>query len=144
MVYYNNPEKTREAFVQNPLQNAYPETVYRTGDLGYRNSHGELVFVSRKDSQIKHMGHRIELGEIEAAAAECKEIQRACCVYDSEQKRILLYYTGEIEPTPLLVFLRGYLPRYMLPAVCVHLEQMPLTPNGKLDRKALAARKIEN
>lgn len=138
--YYRNPEKTAEAFVQNPLQNAYPETVYRTGDLAYRNPHGELVFVSRKDAQIKHMGHRIELGEIEAAASECKNILRACCVYDGENKRILLYYTGSVEPDALLVFLRSYLPRYMLPAVCERLERMPLTPNGKLDRKALAAK----
>jgi len=136
--YFNNPEKTKEAFVQNPLQKAYPETVYRTGDLAYRNSHGELVFVSRKDSQIKHMGHRIELGEIEAAAAECKELSRACCVYDGVEKRILLYYTGSVSPEELLCFLRNYLPRYMIPAMCKRLERMPLTPNGKLDRKLLA------
>ena len=141
--YYRNPEKTAEAFVQNPLQNAYPETVYRTGDLAYRNTHSELVFVSRKDAQIKHMGHRIELGEIEAAAAKCGDILRACCVYDSENKRILLYYTGQIASNELLAFLRTYLPRYMLPALCLQLERMPLTPNGKLDRKTLASRAVE-
>ncbi len=139
MGYYRNAEKTAEAFVQNPLQRAYPETVYRTGDLAYRNAHGELVFVSRKDAQIKHMGHRIELGEIEAAAAECENVTRACCVYDHQAKRIVLYYTGEIEANALTIFLRSYLPRYMLPAVCTRLAQMPLTPNGKLDRKALAS-----
>ncbi len=64
--YYHNPEKTREAFVQNPLNDAYPEIIYRTGDLGRYNEQGELIFISRKDYQIKHMGHRIELGEIEA------------------------------------------------------------------------------
>lgn len=135
--YFNNPEKTAEAFVQNPLQHAYPETVYRTGDLAYRNAYGELVFVSRKDAQIKHMGHRIELGEIESAAADCKEVTRACCVYDDEKKRILLYYCGEICEKEFLQFLKGYLPRYMMPAVCKRLESMPLTPNGKLDRKKI-------
>lgn len=135
--YFNNPEKTAEAFVQNPLQHAYPETVYRTGDLAYRNAYGELVFVSRKDAQIKHMGHRIELGEIESATADCKEVTRACCVYDDEKKRILLYYCGEICENELLQFLKGYLPRYMMPAVCKRLESMPLTPNGKLDRKKI-------
>jgi non-ribosomal peptide synthetase component F len=135
--YFNNPEKTAEAFVQNPLQHAYPETVYRTGDLAYRNEYGELVFVSRKDAQIKHMGHRIELGEVESAASECNEVARACCVYDDEKKRILLYYCGEIYENALLQFLKGYLPRYMLPAVCKKLESMPLTPNGKLDRKKI-------
>lgn len=141
--YYRNPEKTAEAFVQNPLQNAYPETVYRTGDLAYYNAHGELVFVSRKDAQIKHMGHRIELGEIESATAKCEAVTRACCVYDAEEKRILLYYTGAIEATELITFLRGYLPRYMMPSVAEKLDRMPLTPNGKLDRKALATRRLE-
>ncbi len=138
--YYRNPEKTAEAFVQNPLQSAYPETVYRTGDLAYRNAYGELVFVSRKDAQIKHMGHRIELGEIEAAATRSEAVLLACCVYDNENKRILLYYTGSLSAEELLTFLKGYLPRYMLPAVCERLERMPMTLNGKLDRKSLAAR----
>ncbi len=135
--YYRNAEKNAEAFVQNPLQNAYPETVYRTGDLAYRNRHGEYVFVSRKDAQIKHMGHRIELGEIESAALRSSEVSRACCLYDTENRRIVLFYTGALAPEELTAFLRGYLPRYMLPAVCHKLEHMPLTPNGKLDRKAL-------
>lgn len=138
--YYRNPEKTAEAFVQNPLQNAYPETVYRTGDLAYRNAHGEYVFVSRKDAQIKHMGHRIELGEIEAASSKCTGITRACCVYDMPNKRIVLYYTGKTETAALLNELKRYLPRYMLPTLCIALTQMPLTPNGKLDRKLLGER----
>ncbi len=137
--YFRNAEKTSEAFMQNPLHDNYPETVYRTGDLAYYNTHGELVFVSRKDAQIKHMGHRIELGEIETAASACEDILRACCVYDSEYKRILLYYTGNKTGEELTAFLRSYLPRYMLPAVCERLDRMPLTPNGKLDRKALTA-----
>ena len=140
--YYNNPEKTAEAFVQNPLQSAYPETVYRTGDLAYRNRHGELVFLSRRDAQIKHQGHRIELGEVEAAASKCAEVGRACCVYDHTAKRIVLYYTGEIESGDLTAFLRAYLPRYMIPAQCERLERMPLTPNGKLDRKLLSAKAV--
>ncbi len=141
MGYYNNPERTAEAFVQNPLQSAYPETVYRTGDLGYYNARGELVFVSRRDAQIKHMGHRIELGEIEAAATKCEAVSRACCLYDQGAQKILLYYTGDVTPETLTTLLKSYLPRYMMPAACERLERMPLTPNGKLDRRALAARK---
>lgn len=136
--YYNNPEKTGEAFVQNPLQSAYPETVYRTGDLGYINAHGELVFVSRRDAQIKHMGHRIELGEIEAAAAKCPNLTRAAALYDKENARILLYYTGETTPDEVNSFLRTYLPKYMLPSLVTQLDRMPLTPNGKIDRRALS------
>ncbi len=137
MGYYQNKEKTAEAFVQNPLQSAYPETVYRTGDIAYRNEHGELVFVCRRDAQIKHMGHRIELGEIESVAHRMEGVSRACCLYDAENKRILLFYIGESEEKTVMSFLRGFLPRYMLPSSCKHLQRMPLTPNGKLDRRAL-------
>lgn len=135
--YFRNPEKTAEAFVQNPLHQNYPELVYRTGDIGRFNAHGELVFVSRRDAQIKHMGHRIELGEIEVAAADAKEISRACCVYDRERKRIVLFYVGNLRSEEVLTFLKGYLPRYMIPAVCCKLQVLPLTPNGKIDRKYL-------
>jgi acyl-coenzyme A synthetase/AMP-(fatty) acid ligase len=140
MGYYNNPEKTAEAFVQNPLQSAYPELVYRTGDIAYRNAHGELVFVCRKDSQIKHMGHRIELGEIEAAAMKTDGVSSACCLYDAGKKQIVLFYVGAPEKNDLAEALKAYLPRYMLPAICEKLDRMPLTPNGKKDRKTLAAR----
>ena len=140
--YLNNPEKTAEAFVQNPLHTRYPETVYRTGDLAYRNTHGELVFVCRKDAQIKHMGHRIELGEIESVASEQEGVSRACCVYDRENKRILLYYTGAVTENELSSHLKERLPRYMLPTQCQKLLQMPLTPNGKLDRKRLLSEAI--
>lgn len=137
--YYNNPQKTAEAFVQNPLQSAYPEPVYRTGDLAYFNDRGELIFVGRKDAQIKHMGHRIELGEIEAAAQRLKGVTQTCCLYDNEGKRILLWFVGACEAKEVLSGLAQYLPRYMLPAECIRLERMPLTPNGKKDRKALLA-----
>ena len=128
--------------MQNPLHQNYPETVYRTGDIGRYNAHGELVFVSRRDAQIKHMGHRIELGEIEAAAAQSDGVGRACCVYDSERKRIVLFYVGSAEPNGVIAFLKDYLPRYMIPAVCVPMEALPLTPNGKIDRKLLQNRAI--
>ncbi len=138
--YYNQPEKTSEAFVQNPLQSAYPEIVYRTGDIAYRNSHGELVFVCRRDAQIKHMGHRIELGEIETAAQKDGGVDQTYCLYDTEKKQIVLFYTGSAEPQALMTTLKHYLPRYMLPSLCHRLERMPLTPNGKKDRKQLAQR----
>ena len=138
MGYYNNSEKTDEAFVQNPLNTAYPELIYRTGDLGKYNAYGELVFVSRKDSQIKHMGHRIELGEIEAAAAKCDGVARAACVYDKEEKRIVLFYVGSVEKKELEALLRNYLPRYMCPQITEKLNVMPLTDNGKIHRRELS------
>ncbi len=138
--YYNNPEKTAEAFVQNPLNPYYPELIYRTGDIGRFNEHGELVFISRRDAQIKHMGHRIELGEIEAAAAAADGVRAACCVYDAGGKRIVLFFVGDVTPTELNATLKTVLPRYMLPAICEPLSAMPLTPNGKADRKGLRER----
>jgi acyl-CoA synthetase (AMP-forming)/AMP-acid ligase II len=143
MGYYNNPEKTDEVFVQNPLCTAYPERIYRTGDIGRMNEHGELVFISRKDSQIKHMGHRIELGEIDAAAQKHEAVRRTACVYDDTHKRIALFYVGDVDESALAAFLGGYLPRYMLPAILVRLDAIPLTDNGKTDRRALRERALE-
>ena len=137
MGYYNNPEKTSEAFVQNPLNRAYPELIYRTGDVGRYNEYGELCFVCRKDSQIKHMGHRIELGEIEAAALKCEGVRRAACVYDGVGKRIALFAVADSDEKTLLSGLAQYLPRYMLPQIIEKLDTLPLTDNGKIDRRGL-------
>ena len=135
--YYGNQEKTKEAFVQNPLNPYYPELIYRTGDIGKRNAKGELVFVSRKDYQIKHMGHRIELGEIEANVLLVDGIQTACCIYPKEDEKIVLFYTGTLKKAELLTELKQRLPRYMIPNVLFLIEQLPLTPNGKMNRKAM-------
>jgi len=134
MGYYNNPEKTSEVFVQNPLNTAYPELIYRTGDIGKYNEYGELVFVSRKDYQIKHMGHRIELGEIEVNVNMLEEIKLSGCIYDTEKGKIVLYYVGDMEPGDLTKILRDKLPRYMIPNYVEKLDEMPLTPNGKINR----------
>ena len=95
--YYHDPQKTAESFVQNPLNQMYPEVIYRTGDLAQRNAFGELVFVSRKDFQIKHMGHRIELGEIEAAISAVDGIDSNACLYDAKRQKIVAFYTGSVE-----------------------------------------------
>ncbi len=135
--YYRDPERTAAAFVQNPLNKVCPELIYRTGDIGRFNDRGELMFLSRKDSQIKHMGHRIELGEIEAAACSHPEVGSACCIYDGEKKRMTLYYVGKAESAALNTALKEKLPRYMLPQALKKLDTMPLTPNGKIDRNGL-------
>lgn len=135
--YYNNFEKTNEVFVQNPLNTSYPELIYRTGDLGKYNKYGELVFVSRKDYQIKHMGHRIELGEIEANVNMLDGVQLAGCVYDDIKGKIILFYVGNTTEKDLIVVLKERLPRYMLPNSTLRLSEMPLTANGKIDRVSL-------
>ena len=140
MGYYNNSERTSEAFVQNPLNSVYPELIYKTGDIGKYNEHGELVFLTRRDSQIKHMGHRIELGEIEAALLTSPDAKRACCCYDKDARRIVLFYVGDMESADVQKYLKEKLPAYMLPAVCERLDVMPLTDNGKIDRRSLRER----
>ena len=137
MGYYRNEEKTNAAFVQNPLNDRYPELIYRTGDMGRRDDNGDLIFMSRKDYQIKHMGHRIELGEIEAFVSSLDNIVLCCATYDREKDRISLFYTGDREERETEKEIKSSLPRYMLPHRVVKLTEMPMTPNGKIDRKTL-------
>lgn len=135
--YYRDFERTSEVFVQNPLNDLYPEIIYRTGDIGKYNEKGELIFMSRKDYQIKHMGHRIELGEIEAAVGRMDGIINACCIFDDERKKIVLYYTGNRSRTDVINYAKEKLPRYMIPHVVEKLDVMPLTTNGKINRLLL-------
>ena len=134
--YYRDPERTAAAFVQNPLNPDYPETVYRTGDLGRINARGELEFLGRRDDQIKHMGHRIELGELEAAAKTIDGVNAACAVFDRERSVLGLVYTGTAEKAAVLAALRAKLPEYLLPKRTILTDALPLTENGKTDRKA--------
>ncbi|HBI85767.1 MAG TPA: AMP-dependent synthetase [Ruminococcus sp.] len=144
MGYFGQPDKTAEVFTQNPLQTRYPELIYRTGDIAQYNENGELVFVSRKDYQIKHMGHRIELGEIEINAGLYDGIEAVGCVYDKVKNKIVLYYCGGVEKAALAAYLKERLPRYMQPNVIRQIDAMPHTPNGKLDRKSLLAMYTES
>ena len=142
--YYNDPERTEAAFVQNPLNRSYPEKIYRTGDLAKYDSEGDLIFISRKDRQIKHMGHRIEPGEIEITAAGFPGVALCACVYDAGKQRIILFFTGEAEPDALGAGMRDRLPGYMVPGRIIKLNEMPLTPNGKINRLALENMKQES
>lgn len=135
--YYNAPEKTAEAFVQNPLNHAYSEIIYRTGDLARWNEHGELEYISRKDFQIKHMGRRIELGEIETALLSLEEIRSGCCLYDQKRSWIVAVYQGDLLEQELRNRLLTLLPEYMMPNRWYQVEKMPLNLNGKVDRQKL-------
>lgn len=135
--YYNNPLKTKEAFTQNPLNPYFPEVIYHTGDIVHYNEFGELVYDCRKDFQIKHLGHRVELGEIEAAVSSFEDINQNCCLYDDVKKRIVLFYSGELEETELIKKLRQMLPEYMIPNRKVKMDSLPLNLNGKIDRTKL-------
>lgn len=135
--YYDDPEKTAGAFVQNPLNPHYPETVYRTGDLGRLNEKGELIFCSRKDNQIKNMGHRVELGEIEACACMVNGVETACCLFDREKSKLYLYYMGTADEKEVRGYLRSELPRYMIPSKLERMDTLPMLSNGKIDRNKL-------
>lgn len=138
--YYKDTVKTEEAFTQNPLNKAYYERCYRTGDLARYNEKGELVYCSRKDFQIKRMGHRIELGEIESTAMKIEEVTRALALYEADEQKLWLFYTGKADRKEIAKTLRSLLPPFMIPNKTIQIEEMPLTKNGKIDRAALLAR----
>ena len=137
MGYYKDPARTAAAFTQNPLHSDYLDLIYRTGDLVRLTETGEMVYVSRKDFQIKHMGHRIELGEIETAISALPGVSRACCVYLHEKGKILAFTCGEADKRAITEGLRQTLPAYMIPNLFMQVDQMPLNKNGKIDRNAL-------
>jgi len=135
--YFGDAMKTAASFVQNP-QSVYPDIIYKTGDLARRGADGELYFISRRDHQIKHMGHRIELAEIELLASGCDGVELACAVFDDTDSRIILYYMGKnIDKTTVRAYLKSNLPRYMLPHAVFQLDVFPRTPGGKIDRVGL-------
>lgn len=136
--YYNNPEKTAEVFIQNPLNSAYPERIYCTGDLGRYDDNGDLIFSSRRDFQIKHMGHRIEMGEIEVAINALSFIEQAVCLYDTEHNKIVLFYQAEKDyKNEIVSALEKVLPKYMWPNVYKQYEKLPMNKNSKIDRVKL-------
>ena len=136
--YYNSPEKTHEVFTQNPLNPYYNELIYRTGDLARYNNNKDLVFICRKDFQIKHMGHRIELGEIETAVMAIPEMKNACCLYDDKKQKIVLFYESDtIDEASVTEALSQRLQRYMLPNVYKKTDHISLNRNGKVDRVKL-------
>jgi len=138
--YRGKPELTAEKFVITAVLG--DERFYRTGDLVRVDANNQLVYLGRTDHQIKLRGYRIELGEIEARIAELETVKDAAVLLsESSQGPELVAYlvstVGNITPEALKSTLRGKLPTYMLPNHVIMLDSMPLTPNGKIDRKAL-------
>ena len=134
--YYNNEEKTKEAFVQNPLNNSYREIVYKTGDLAKYNKYGELEYLGRRDFQIKHMGYRIELGEIETNINSLDGITLCACIYQDDL--IILYYeSNSLTNEDITTFVNKKLVSYMRPNKVIKLARMPYNANGKIDRVKL-------
>ena len=136
--YFNNKEQTASRFVQNPLNDKYIDLIYKTGDLGEYNKDREIVFLGRKDFQIKHMGHRIELEEIERAMEKVKGVERSCCIFNEQKGKLYGFYVGNTEKDEVIKYLKESLPVFMVPNKITQIEKFPITKNGKIDRKELA------
>lgn len=137
--YYNDVERTNAVFVQNPLNKAYREIIYKTGDFGVMREDGMLEYHGRMDRQIKHMGHRIELGEIELAAAQIDGVEECVALYHKENEKLHLFYCGTATAKDISGSFRQRLPAFMVPRKIVLLEEMPRLQNQKIDMKALEA-----
>lgn len=134
--YWNAPDLTQKAFVKNPLAGAYPEIMYRTGDLAYMSEDGLIMFLGRRDNQIKLKGNRIELGEIEVAAMCVEGVENACAIFDEDRQEIALFVEtqGTLPKRRFNLELKKYIPQYMLPSNLVAMEKLPHTANDKIDR----------
>ncbi|WP_319925450.1 non-ribosomal peptide synthetase [Xenorhabdus littoralis] len=144
--YLNLPERTEQSFISNPFADDPAEKVYRTGDLVRWLADGNIEFLGRMDNQVKIRGFRIELGEIETCLKHCKDV-KTCAVLLTEDRHsgnfitayVVLHPNVALSVKALKAFLRQRLPDFMVPAQLVLLDALPVTSNGKLDRKALSA-----
>lgn len=139
--YHNLPEKTASVFVENPFAVCEQESrLYRTGDMVRMKGDGNIEYIGRIDSQVKIRGYRVELGEIEGALLKHELVKNAAVtvIEKGGNKYITAYYTGEAIPEDeLKTFLEPLIPDYMMPSFFVSIEEMPVTPGGKIDKKAL-------
>ncbi|WP_443659035.1 non-ribosomal peptide synthase/polyketide synthase [Clostridium algidicarnis] len=143
--YYNNEELTSKKFIANPFEEA--EVMYKTGDLARWLADGNVEFLGRMDNQVKIRGFRIELGEIENKLLqhECIKEALVIAIENNDEKYICAYVVSrkDINELDLKKYVKESLPEYMVPSYFVQLEKMPLTPNGKVDRKSLPKPNLE-
>ena len=147
--YLNRPELTRERFIDDPFSPQSGERLYRSGDLARRLSNGDIEYLGRIDEQVKIRGFRIELGEVEAALRQYPDVREAVVAVNEKDgaKRLVAYIVPRLSPpstTELRSFLGERLPEYMLPSAFVLIPEVPLTPHGKIDRRALPAPTNQN
>ncbi|HVI44817.1 MAG TPA: amino acid adenylation domain-containing protein [Chitinophaga sp.] len=142
--YLHRPDLTAEKFIRHPYSNAWGSRLYRTGDLGRWLPDGTIEYLGRIDDQVKIRGYRIELGEIERVLQDSDLVKQAVVLaktdaHDAALKRLVAYVVpdGDFNRTGIISHLQKILPEYMIPAAFVAMEQLPLTPSGKFDRKAL-------
>jgi acyl carrier protein len=141
--YYNRPELTAEKFIDNPFSNEENSKLYRTGDLAYYRKDGTIEFLGRQDHQVKIRGYRIELGEIETVLSSHEDIREAVVIAREDTPgdvRLVAYVIAQKDSLTdieeIRNYIKGKLPEYMVPSQFLTVESFPLTPNGKIDRKA--------
>jgi amino acid adenylation domain-containing protein len=144
--YLNRPELTASRFIANPFSHDPKARLYKTGDVARFREDGNIEFLGRTDHQVKIRGHRVEPGEIEALLKQHPAVKNALVAARdgvAGEKQLIAYYTpsrsGESGEASVLAFLKNRLPAYMLPSALVKLNNFPVMPNGKLDRRALPA-----
>ena len=140
--YLNRPDLTASVFIPDPFSAEPGARMYKTGDLARYRPDGNIEFLGRADQQVKIRGFRIELGEIEAALGQHPAVREAVVLAREDapgEKRLVAYVVADSTTDELRRFLKDKLPEYMVPAVVVLLDALPLMPNGKLDRRALPA-----
>ena len=137
--YVGMPPSASAAFTQNPCNPLFVDPIYRTGDYAAISEDGELFFRGRRDNQIKYQGHRIELEEIDRAAERVAGVSMCRSVFDADHERLFGFYVGDVDRHELAATMRETLPRFMVPSRLVRVDSMPLTKNGKADKKALLA-----
>jgi polyketide synthase PksJ len=142
--YLNKEERTNSVFISNPATGNKEDIVYNTGDLAKFTETGDIIFIGRKDFQVNVRGYRIELGEIENALSKVPEIAENCAdiQFDNNKQAVVVaFYTTKtktaLDDSYILGIIDKLLPQYMLPSSILHVEQIPVTPNGKTDRKSL-------
>ena len=140
--YANDKEKTDYAFVKDPFNDKAGGRMYRTGDLGRMLPDLNMEFIGRKDDQVKIRGYRIELGEIESVLRQCELVSQAVVLAkaDKDRKKRLVGYVvgkGNYDRATVIAFLKSKLPDYMVPTLWVEVDDIPLTANGKIDKKSL-------
>lgn len=132
--YYHNLSETKAKFIDD-FTGKTNGRYYRTGDLGYYDTNGDLYFSGRKDFQIKHMGHRIELEEIEHALNQIENLERSCCLMNQKKNQLVAFYLGDVPEDEIRKQLAKKVPSYMIPHKIVRISKMPLNKNGKTDRE---------
>ncbi|MGN7996791.1 non-ribosomal peptide synthase/polyketide synthase, partial [Chitinophaga sp. 22308] len=140
--YLNRPDLTAEKFVQSPYNARFSGRMYKTGDLGRWLADGNIEYAGRKDDQVKVRGFRIELGEIEAVLQECEWVEQAAVAVKTDEfnnKRLVAYIVPRttFDRDAIVTHLKARLPEYMVPGILQQLEKLPVTVNGKVDRKML-------